>query len=332
MNENDRNAAVNLIYPKEPIEALRECQARYVRSETKYREMLYQLLATVYANALLIVDVDHAVELFYQESYWKRERRWQVRNRRDFFRDVCKYVVGATTTEERKIASKYATVLWHLGEAHIPTDGAASAILCCGGIEAIARRGLVFPAPWDPQGANDEDSRENQREPENTSDDFIFENAEGLGSFLNSPEALGAEKVNIVAEILSSPEGPTLRLVSFAPTIEQQSNVSTPGLDDLCAGDPDLNYVGRSGDRRPLVIDEVNSRFLARVLRMEKGQTAIITIEQTGLKTSGWRCFRARRLRPPARRNPKPAGSNHRCRDLPLTTRVLTSLQPYRVL
>jgi hypothetical protein len=135
----------------DPVEGLRQCRDQFRANLMQ----LYSLIGTGYEMALQLDREPSARKRFFDESYFKSTRVWEVRTRRDLYREVFKFLLDAWTVNEKKRASKYATVVWHLDRKKIPPEAAASTIDIYDGIDAIARHGIPDPVILDPRDVGD---------------------------------------------------------------------------------------------------------------------------------------------------------------------------------
>jgi hypothetical protein len=276
----------------EPLAVLRKCRDYFIRSEAAYRDSRYQLLARVYAEALRISDSVQGMKLFYEEDYWHGCIHRQPRGIRDVFRDVCAYVTNATDMEERKIASKYAKVLWHLSEEKVPPEHAESAIRCSGGIEKIARSGLCPPPTFDPNSFcdDDEDEKSQLTRGEEDRSQSSIENTEALDDYVKKEGTVLGERVIIEALCESAPDGPVFTIISV-------DRIADP-MDDLSDDDwhrRDLEYVN-AARQRPLVLQMPAVR-LNKVLRLREGDRATLVVKHVSTSSSGWRVIKAMQIK-----------------------------------
>ncbi|GEO17275.1 hypothetical protein [Microvirga aerophila] len=105
--------------------------------------------------ALWLHKDEDARKRFFNEEYFKRTRTWARTEKRDLFREVFKYLLDAYSLDEKKRASKYATVVWHLDSKGISPEVAAANIEIYHGIDAIARHGIPDPVILDPRDVGD---------------------------------------------------------------------------------------------------------------------------------------------------------------------------------
>lgn len=274
------------------LRALRACRDFHHDLEEGHRESRYRLLAMVYAESIRIAESAVTLKLFYEEEYWAHRSRHKPRDLRDIFRDVCAYVTTADNTEARKIASKYAKVLSHLHSGEVPPENAESAIHCCGGIEAIARRGLCKPPTFDPNSFDDDHSQEEKAEEEASADkECWIDDWSKLDDHVRREDSVQGEVVLIKALCRSAPDGPAFTILSVKPIQGVSSNVA-----DKAPSQTDIEFV-RGHDRPPLIV-EVSPERLQEVLSVGEGRKAKLTIECVSIRDSGWVRLKARKFTP----------------------------------